>query len=187
MDKKLYTVTVYTENMVGLLNQITIIFTRRHLNIESLTVSKSSIPGVHKFTITVESTEELISKVVKQIEKRVDILKAFYYTDDEVFFREVALYKIPTDSILDNNEIESLLNRFNARIVEVNRNYAVIEQTGHTEAIQQLFDELNKYKVLQFVRSGRVAITRSPVERVSDFLAEKEAKQARKQANKGEK
>jgi len=176
METKLYTVTVYTENMVGLLNQITIIFTRRHINIESLTVSKSTIPGIHKFTITVEAEYEQMVKVVKQIEKKIDILKAYFYTDDEVIFQEVALYKIPTDSLLDNPEIETLVRKFNARIIEVNRTYAVLELSGHTEITQQLFDELSKYKVNQFVRSGRIAITRSPVERLSDFLEELDAK-----------
>lgn len=180
MEQKLYTINVYTENMVGLLNQITIIFTKRHLNIESLTVSKSSIPGVHKFTITVESDEDMVIKVVRQIEKRIDVLKAYHYNDDEIIHQEVALYKIPTDSLLQNSEIENLVRKYNARIIEVNRNYAVIELTGHTEETQLLFDELNKYKVLQFARSGRIAITRSTVERLSDFLADIEIKESRK-------
>jgi acetolactate synthase-1/3 small subunit len=176
METTLYTVTVYTENMVGLLNQIAIIFTRRHINIESLTVSKSSLPGIHKFTITVETDNDMITKVVRQIEKRIDVLKSFFYTDDDVIFQEVALYKIPTDSLLDNPEIERLMRTFNARIIEVNRSYSVIELSGKTEETQLMFDELSKFKVLQFVRSGRVAITRSTQERLSDFLAEIEAK-----------
>lgn len=178
MDKTLYTITVYTENMVGLLNQVTIIFTRRHINIESLTVSKSSIPGVHKFTITAETDKDMVTKVVRQIEKRIDVLKAYYYTDEEVIYQEVALYKIPTDSLLDNSEMEYLIKKYNAKIIEVNRAYAVIELSGNTEDTQLLFDELNKYKVLQFVRSGRIAITRSTVERLSDYLAEKELKRS---------
>jgi len=176
MENKLYTITVYTENHVGLLNQITIIFTRRQINIESLTVSRSAIQGIHKFTIAVETHEDMINKVVKQIEKRIDVLKAFYYTDDEILYQEVALYKIPTDSLLDNPEIENLVRKFNARILEVNRNFAVLELTGHTEDTQQLFEELAKFRVLQFVRSGRIAITKSTVERLSDFLAEMEAR-----------
>jgi acetolactate synthase-1/3 small subunit len=179
MEKILYTVTVYTENMVGLLNQIAIIFTRRHINIESLTVSKSSLPGIHKFTITVETDKELIVKVVKQIEKRIDVLKAFFYTDNEIIYEEVALYKIPTDSLLDNPEIENLMRTFNARIVEVNRSFAAIEMSGSADVIQELFDKLNTFKVLQFVRSGRVAITRSTQERLSDFLAEIENKRVK--------
>ena len=108
METKLYTVTVYTENMVGLLNQITIIFTRRHINIESLTVSKSTIPGIHKFTITVEAEYEQMVKVVKQIEKKIDILKAYFYTDDEVIFQEVALYKIPKPHHHQPNHLRQL-------------------------------------------------------------------------------
>ena len=142
-------------------------------------MSKSSLPGIHKFTITVETDKELIIKVIKQIEKRIDVLKAFFYTDNEVIYEEVALYKIPTDSLLDNPEIENLMRTFNARIVEVNRSFAAIEMSGSADVIQDLFDQLNKYKVLQFVRSGRVAITRSTQERLSDFLDEMENKRVK--------
>ena len=86
-DKKLYTVAVFTENRVGILNQISIIYTRRKLNIETLSVSPSSIEGVHKFTITAYSDQPTIDKLVKQIEKRIDVLKAFYYTDDEILLQ----------------------------------------------------------------------------------------------------
>ena len=84
MEKKLYTVTVFSENQVGLLNQSSIIFTRRKLNIESLSVSPSSIEGVHKCTNTAYSDLDVIEKLVKQIEKRIDELKAFYYADEEL-------------------------------------------------------------------------------------------------------
>ena len=70
MESILYTVTVYTENQVGLLNQISIIFGRRRLNIESLSVSASAIEGIHKFIITTNSDRDTIQKVVQQIERR---------------------------------------------------------------------------------------------------------------------
>jgi acetolactate synthase-1/3 small subunit len=97
-DKTLYTVTIFSENTVGLLNQITIIFTRRQLNIETLSVSPSALEGIHKFTITTFSDEYTIDKVVKQIDKRVDILKAFYNTDEDLVFQEIALYKLRRDN-----------------------------------------------------------------------------------------
>jgi len=184
METTLYTITVYTENFVGLLNQITIIFTRRQINIESLTVSKSSIKGIHKFTITAETDEDMVKKVVKQIEKRIDVLKAFYHTDDDVIYQEVALYKIGADAMLDNPEIESIVRKYNARILEVNRSYAVLELSGHTEDTQELFERLKEFHVLQFVRSGRIAITKSTVERLSDFLAEMEARNPEHQCEK---
>ena len=176
METNLYTVTVYSENQVGLLNQVTIVFTRRQVNIESLTVSRSAIPGIHKFTITAYADRETIRKIVLQIEKRIDVLKAYYYTDEDIIFQEIALYKVPTESLMSNNETETLVRKFNARILEVTKEYTVIEQAGHKAEIDALFEALNKNKILQFVRSGRVAITRSPVERLSNFLEEMEAR-----------
>ena len=176
-QQTLYTVTVYSENQVGLLNQISIIFTRRQLNIESLSVSGSAIEGVHKFTITTYSDRETMEKLVKQIEKRIDVLRAFFYTDDEIIFQEVALYKVPTDKLLDDRSIEDLIRQHNARILEVNRTYTVIEKSGHPDETQSLFEELSRYDVMQFVRSGRVAITKSTVEHVSIFLQEQQYRQ----------
>ena len=176
-DKTLYTVTVYSENQVGLLNQISIIFTRRQLNIESLSVSASAVEGIHKITITTYSDRETMEKLVKQIEKRIDVLRAFFYTDDEIVFQEVALYKVPTDKLLDDSHIEELIRKHNARILEVNRTYTVIEKSGHTDETQALFEELSRYEVMQFVRSGRVAITKSTVEHVSLFLQEQQYRQ----------
>lgn len=176
-QQTLYTVTVYSENQVGLLNQISIIFTRRQPNIESLSVSGSAIEGVHKFTITTYSDRETMEKLVKQIEKRIDVLRAFFYTDDEIIFQEVALYKVPTDKLLDDKSIEDLIRKHNARILEVNRTYTVIEKSGHPDETQSLFEELSRYDVMQFVRSGRVAITKSTVEHVSIFLQEQQYRQ----------
>ena len=176
-QQTLYTVTVYSENQVGLLNQISIIFTRRQLNIESLSASGSAIEGVHKFTITTYSDRETMEKLVKQIEKRIDVLRAFFYTDDEIIFQEVALYKVPTDKLLDDRSIEDLIRKHNARILEVNRTYTVIEKSGHPDETQSLFEELSRYDVMQFVRSGRVAITKSTVEHVSIFLQEQQYRQ----------
>ena len=176
-QQTLYTVTVYSENQVGLLNQISIIFTRRLLIIESLSVSGSAIEVVHKFTITTYSDRETMEKLVKQIEKRIDVLRAFFYTDDEIIFQEVALYKVPTDKLLDDRSIEDLIRKHNARILEVNRTYTVIEKSGHPDETQSLFEELSRYDVMQFVRSGRVAITKSTVEHVSIFLQEQQYRQ----------
>ena len=176
-QQTLYTVTVYSENQVELLNQISIIFTRRQLNIESLSVSGSAIEGVHKFTITTYSDRETMEKLVKQIEKRIDVIRAFFYTDYEIIFQEVALYKVPTDKLLDDRSIEDLIRKHNARILEVNRTYTVIEKSGHPDETQSLFEELSRYDVMQFVRSGRVAITKSTVEHVSIFLQEQQYRQ----------
>ena len=174
MEPILYTITVHSENQVGLLNQISIIFTRRKLNIESLSVSASAIKGVHKFVITVMCDEETVIKVVKQIEKRIDVIRAFYYTDEDIVYQEVALYKISTPNLLEIGGLEKLVRKYNARVLEITRTYTIIEKAGHTEETPALFEALNKYGVLQFVRSGRVSITRSTVEHVDRFLEKQE-------------
>ncbi|MFA6780215.1 MAG: acetolactate synthase small subunit [Paludibacteraceae bacterium] len=170
---KLYTVTVFSENRVGLLNQITIIFTRRRLNIETLSVSPSALKGIHKFTITTYSDADTIEKVVKQIDKRVDIIKAFFNTDEDLVYQEIALYKIATDQLLNLGSFEEMIRNYNIRILEINDTCVVLEKTGHYEETQSLFSELSqKVNVLQFIRSGRVAINKSKIERLSDVLAE---------------
>ncbi len=171
MEKeKEYTITAFSENSIGLLNRITIIFTRRHLNIDSLTVSESAIQGIYKFTIVVTTTPQMIEKTVKQIEKLVDVLMAFYLNGENIIFQEIALYKVPTDALTRSNELEKIIRKHNARILEVTPDYTVIEKTGHKSETQELFKELSQFKVLQFTRSGRIAITKMKQERLSDFL-----------------
>ena len=179
--RRLYTVIIFSENTVGLLNQITIIFTRRQLNIETLSVSPSAIPGIHKFTITTYADEVMIEKVVKQIDKRVDILKSYYNTDEDLVYQEIALYKLATDKFIRMGGVEDLIRKYNARILEINEDCVVVEMNGHYEETQTLFRELSdRIGVLQFIRSGRVAITRSRVERLSDMLSAIEEEMHRK-------
>ncbi|MBR4712857.1 MAG: acetolactate synthase small subunit [Paludibacteraceae bacterium] len=171
-NKKLYTVTIFSENHVGLLNQISNIFTRRGLNIETLSVSPSAIEGIHKFTVTSFSDPDTIEKVVKQIDKRVDIIKSFYNTDEELVYQEIALYKVATDQFLALGSIEELIRKYNIRILEITSNCVVLEKTGHYDETQGLFKELSeKLTILQFIRSGRIAINKSKIERLSDMLA----------------
>lgn len=171
MEKELFTITVFSENTVGLLGQITIIFTRRALNIETLSVSPSAIKGIHKFTITVFTTKVVVEKVVKQIDKRIDILKAYYNTDEDLVHQEIALYKVATDKILQQGSIEELIRKYHIRVLEMNNDIMVFQKAGHYAETQQLFEELSDtVGVLQFIRSGRVAITKSKVERLSDML-----------------
>lgn len=170
MEIKEYTITAFSENSIGLLNRITIIFTRRHLNIDSLAVSESALQGIFKFTIVVRTTKELIEKVVKQIDKVVDVLRAYYLTSDEIIYQEIALYKVPTEALTSSVELEGLIRKHNARILEVTQEYCVIEKTGHKNETQELFDDMDKFHVLQFTRSGRIAVTKATRERLSEYL-----------------
>ena len=168
MEKE-YTITVFSENQTGLMSRIVAIFTRRHINIESLTTSMSSIPGIHRFTIVVNLEEENVKKLVAQLEKQVDVLKAFYYERDEIVYQEIALYKVPTSAFTDSDRVEKLIRSHNARILVIEPEYVVIEKTGHPEETEALLHDLKSIGIYEFVRSGRVAIAK-PMERLNKYL-----------------
>ena len=174
--KKLYTLLVYSENVAGILNQVTAVFTRRQVNIESLNVSASSIPGVHKYTITAwSSDEDQIIKIVRQIEKKIDVVKANYFTDEQLFIRESGLYKLATPMVLENPEISRTIRRYDAHIIEVNPTYTIVMKHGITDDIIELYRALDEYGcVLQYTRSGRIAVTRGTQEQVSEFLEQRD-------------
>ena len=174
----LYTMLIYSENQAGILNQITAVFTRRQVNIESLNVCASSTPGVHKYTITCFCNEEMAHMLTKQIEKKIDVLQARYYTSDQIFTIEVALLKLSTPVMLKDPRTSNVVRDMGARIVEVNPTYTIAEKKGRTEEILQLYERLNALgTVLQFVRSGHIAVTKSTVEQLDRYLQEREAKQ----------
>lgn len=155
-----YNISVFTENSVGMLNRITIIFTRRHINIESITASESEIDGIHRYTIVVKEPKEVVRKVVSQIEKQIEVVKAFYHADSEVVYQEIALYKLPTKMIASGGDAERIVRAHHARILTIESEFTILEKTGYPEEIKDLFNELKPFGLLEFVRSGRVAISK---------------------------
>lgn len=170
MNKE-YIITIFSENKVGLLNQITTVFTYRDVNIESLTASESSIAGIHKYTLVVDTEPEKVEKLAKQIEKKIEVLKVFVFTPDEVVQQEIALYKVAR-----NKNIENLVRDQHVRILEVDDDYIILEKTGHKNETQALFELLRPYGVYQFVRSGLVAVIKSKKELMTEFLEKQQEK-----------
>ena len=169
-----YIITVFSENKVGLLSQITTVFTCRNVNIESLTTSESALAGIHKFTIFVRTGPDRVEKLARQIEKKIDVLKVFVYTSDEVVQQEIALYKVTR-----SRNVEKLVREHNVRILEIDDDYIVVEKTGHKAETQALFRLLQPFGVQQFVRSGTVAIIKSRRELLNEYLEELERNRQR--------
>ena len=161
MQKQEYTITVYTENQIGLLNRIAIIFSRRKINIESLNTSPSEVDSVHRFTIVINEYEDVVRKLCRQIEKQVEVLKAYYNTNDEIVWQELALYKVPTDVIAEKVKVERLLHQYGARAIVIRLDYTVFETSGHREETEALIKALEPYGLIEFVRSARVAIIKT--------------------------
>ena len=169
-EKKRYTISIYTENNIGLLNRLSAIFLKRHINIESMTVSESEIEHVHRFTFVVNISETQARKIIGQIEKQIEVIRAFYHTDEEVIYQESAMFKISTEHLYDE-EIQDRLKFRRANIVTITENYFVIEASGSKEEIDRLYEKVKPIGLMQFVRSGRIAITR-PKMAISELLQE---------------
>jgi len=125
--EKLLTISAFTENRIGMLNRLTIILTRRHLNIESLTVSESEVKVIFRYTIVVKTTMQKARKVIGQMEKLVEVLKAFVHEEDEIIHQEIALYKIKNLALTHGN-VEKVIRENHARILSVDPQYLVIEK-----------------------------------------------------------
>jgi len=161
MERQEYNITAYTENHIGLLNRIAIIFTRRKINIESLNTSPSEIEGIHRFNIVITETEEVVRKICRQMEKQVEVLKTYFNSNDEVVWQEMALYKVPTDIIAEKALVERLLRENGARAVVIRKDYTVFETTGHRQETDALLRALQPFGLIEFVRSARIAIIKA--------------------------
>ncbi len=173
-EKKEYTITVFTENYAGLLQRVVSVFTRRHINIDSLTTSRSSNETIHRFTIVVRVDQDMITKLVAALEKQVDVIKAFYYEMHEILHQEIALYKVPTQTFMNGDETEELVRSHNARILSIEPDYIVVEKTGHQSETEALLKAFEQRGIYEFVRSGRVAIAKT-MEPLNKYLASLES------------
>lgn len=161
--KQLFTVSIYTENNIGLLNRISAIFQRRHINVESINSSVSEIEEVSKFTIVVNLSENQMKKIIGQIEKQVEVIKAYYHTDEETIYQESCIFKIESDLLFEERQIQNIIKESNSRIVTVNKEFFVIEKSGRKEEIELLYRELKPFGILQFTRSGRISVSKKPM------------------------
>ncbi len=161
MEKQEYTITLYTENSIGMIGRISNIFSRRKINIESLNTSPSEVEGIHRFTLVVTETEEVLRKICLQIEKQIDVLKAYYNTNEELIWQEQALYKVPADVVAEKVYVERLLRQYGANAVVIRNDYIVFETAGHREEIDRLTEELTQYGLIEFVRGARIAIIKA--------------------------
>ena len=166
---KQFTISIYSENNIGLLNRISAIFQRRHINIDSMNISESEIESVSRFTIVVKMSESNVKKIIGQIEKQIEVIKAFYHTDNETIHLETCMFKIKSDLLFEERQIQNIIKESDARIVTVNREFFVLEKSGRRHEIELLHRDLKAFGVMQFVRSGRIAVTKDEM-KISNIL-----------------
>jgi len=168
-EKQTYTISIYTENNIGVLNRISAIFQRRHINIESVNVSKSEIKSVSRITLLVRITEDQMKKILGQLEKQIEVIKVFYHVDEDTIYQESCLFKLSSDLLTENDEIQRIINSSKSRVININKDFFVLEKSGTKEEVEELYHLLDKHGIMQFVRSGRIAVTKEEMP-VSELL-----------------
>ena len=168
---KTLTISIYTENNIGLLNRISAIFQRRHINIESLTTSQSEIEGVNRFVIVVNITESQAKKIIGQFEKQVEVIRAYYHKDEETIYTESCMFKIKSALLFEEPQIQNIIKESNSRIVTVNKEFFVLEKSGRRNEIESLRRDLNIFGIMQFVRAGRISVTKDEMKITEALLA----------------
>lgn len=166
------TLSIYADNMPGVLQRITALFTRRKLNIESLTVSETEREGMSRFTIVVCVDEDIAQKIAKQLGRIVEVEHVAVAQDKELLFREVALMRIACEEEAAHLQIEEISRRFSAHIEVVNLDSVVISKMGSESDIRCLLEVLKPFGLLEFIRSGRIAMNKSGEDmELGDFTA----------------
>jgi len=164
-----YTLNIYTENIVGLLSRITAVFTRRHINIESLTVSETEKKGISRFTVVINVTEDMVIKVTKQINKIIEVILTEYHEDADLISSQLALFKVDLSNMQRLATLEALATQNGAKILAKSGNHIVLEKTGNRAILEAFLESLKAFGDTEYVRSGRIAITMSGI-RLKEIL-----------------
>ena len=157
-DQNTYTISVFTENSPGVLHRIVTTFTKRKLNIESLTVSETERRGISRFTIVIITDEDLIKTIVKQIARIVEVREVFSSVDEELIYKELAFIKVRTETAAERFKVERHAERYGAHVVYAEPDTMVLEATGSSSEIRSFYCIMEQYGIEEFIQSGRIAI-----------------------------
>ncbi|MDM5187688.1 acetolactate synthase small subunit [Bacillus sp. DX4.1] len=157
--KRIVTATV--RNQSGVLNRITGVMTRRHFNIESISVGHTESSDVSRMTLVVHvENEQQVEQLIKQLHKQIDVLKVSDITEEALIARELALIKVATTSV-SRSELYSLIEPFRAAVIDVGKDSIVVQVTGMQEKVEALIELLRPYGLKEIARTGVTAFTRS--------------------------
>ena len=154
-----HTISVLVENKFGVLARIAGLFSARGYNIASLAVSETLDPEISYMTMVVEvEDEKILEQIKKQLNKLIDVITVTDFTKKEHIDRELILAKIKY-SAKNKAKLESILNKYLAKIIKSSADTAIIEAVGEQPQIKQLLEALEQFGIKELVRTGRLAIT----------------------------
>jgi acetolactate synthase-1/3 small subunit len=159
----LRTFIAYLEDRPGVLNRVTSLFRRRGYNIESLTVGRTERPNVSRMTLVMEADDDAALRLEANLYKLVNVLWVEDTSRSATVVRDLALIKVRVGAA-DRTQVMQLCDVFRARVIDVAPEALIVEITGTGDKIDGLVDVLRPFGILEMVRTGAVAMTRSSEE-----------------------
>ncbi|NKB71099.1 MAG: acetolactate synthase small subunit [Candidatus Latescibacteria bacterium] len=153
------TIGLLVNDQPGVLVRISQVFARRAYNIESLVVSPAHIDGSSRMTITSSGPREALQQIILQLNKLVDVIRAYDHTDDMAVTRELALFKVGC-TVDERTEVLQILEVFRGKTVDISEETITVEVTGPTEKVDTLERLLSKFDLREMIRTGKVVMAR---------------------------
>jgi acetolactate synthase-1/3 small subunit len=160
----LHTISLLVRNKPGVLVRVALVFARRGYNIESLVVSPASLDGnetgvFSRMTVTCSGDGAILSQMIRQIQRLIDVVHAVDHTNDEAIKVEIALAKVKVTEATRTGILQ-IAEHFHAKIMDFGRQSMVLRLYGSSEKIDAALDLLAPYSLTEVVRSGRILMTR---------------------------
>ncbi|MFQ5415901.1 MAG: acetolactate synthase small subunit [Myxococcota bacterium] len=158
-SKPIHTISLFVSNTPGVLVRVSLVFSRRAFNIESLVVSPAAEGRFSRMTITCSGDSETLEQVVKQLAKLVDVVHAIDHTSDRAYETEIALVKIecPID---ERTHILQIAEHYKARVVDFGPESIILQAHGSSEKLDALIELLRPFGIAELVRSGKLLMAR---------------------------
>ncbi len=156
-----HTISVLVENHFGVLSKVSSLFSARGYNIDSLCVGTTEDPSVSRMTVVVEGDDGVLSQIVKQLNKVIEVIEVTDLSQLSHVQRELILVKVAARSSR-RSEVLEVSNIFRAKICDMGHDSVTIEVTGSKDKVEAFIDSVRPFGIRELVRTGAIAIERSP-------------------------
>ena len=154
-----HSISLYVANKPGVLIRISLVFSRRGYNIDSLVVSETQDPRFSRMNIVATGDRETLEQILKQLNKLVDVIHARDYSYEDVIQKELALFKIDCPAAR-RTEAFQVAEAFKAKVIDLTESTLAVEVTGASEKIDALETLLRAFGLREMVRTGKVLMAR---------------------------
>jgi len=155
-----HVISAMVMNQPGVLAHISGMLASRAFNIESLAVGETENPEFSRMTFVVAGDDKTVDQVRKQLEKIVTVVKVTDFRGQEIVERDLMLIKVGTISAPRADVLE-LVEIFRCKIVDVGPEHVMIEISGQESKLSSFIDLVRPFGILEMVRTGRIALSRS--------------------------